>query len=37
MQTVPQTNTERAMALVFQFSLGIVPPGTKPETEREQK
>ena len=37
MQTIPQTDTERAVALTFQFSLGIVPPGTNPETEREQK
>jgi hypothetical protein len=37
MQTIPQTDTERAVALTFQFSLGIAPPGTNPETEREQK
>jgi hypothetical protein len=36
MNTAPQTYTEKAVALAFQISLGIVSPATKPEAQREQ-
>jgi hypothetical protein len=37
MNTAPQTDTEKAVALAFQISLGIVSPATKPGAQRKQK
>ena len=37
MNTASQTDTEKAVALAFQISLGIVSPATKPEAQRKQK
>lgn len=37
MQAMPQTDTEKAVALAFQISLEVVSLGTKPEAQREQK
>jgi hypothetical protein len=37
MQAMPQTNTEKAVALAFQISLEVVSLGTKPGAQRKQK